>query len=437
MDTYTQRAHAALDQVDAAVTGLTAAIVPLTAGQAQPKSVATRLDESLARLRLASDALRLSFSHIEHTALDIVDLQARLEGETAAMASALRLLGETVEQTASLREALTPACSQLEEAVSRLASTTFPSAVQGLAAVNRALWDFQGPVRKAYERKLAEVVGRRTLTPVQVSKVEAAAQDVRSRFEAVNGLIDTLAGSALHDRDTVASMVSDARSNLLGALAAARSRASNVYKPFHGVLKQAEAVAARVIRHLDRCRVPVFPRPEALDEARLFIDHDVYMDLPGVARFALLNILSSLRTIPGDGDAGHLLCPTFVRRVFAVFPDRIYLEATPALLTATERLTSVGAFAPAPAALHRFREGSVKQREHRKGNLQLSYERAGGIVRVDADIDLYRGPVSHLFGEVLINHLTGSTTDQYAVRRALDARGVEPIGGFEVWSPIG
>lgn len=437
MDDYLRRTRAALDEIDAALTTLSAAVFATLAAATVPQAVASRLHETTARLTAASKALRLSFSHIEHTALDVVDLQSRLEGETASMASALRLLGETVEHSPVLREGLTASCGRLEEAASALATATFPSAVQGLSAVNRALWDFQGPVWKAYERKLGEVVGRRTLTPLQVSKIEDTARDVRARFEVVNALIDQLAGAAFHDRQTVTAMVADARNNLRRALSSARSRASDVYKPFHGVLGQAESVAERVIRQLDRCRVPLFPQPDALEEAGVFVDRNLYTDLSGVGRFALLNILSCLRTIPGEGDPGHLLSPTFVRRVFAVFPDRIYFEATPSLLTATEALTRAGTFAAAPAALHRFRDGSVKQRQHRKGNLQLSYERAGDVVRVDADIDLYRGPVSHLFGEVLINHLTGSTTDQYAVRKALDARDVPPIGGFDVWSPIG
>lgn len=437
MDDYLRRTRTALDEVDAALATLAASVTTTLGVTTVPKSAASRLHEALDRLTHASKALRLSFSHIERTALDVVDLQSRLEGETASLASALRLLGETVEQSAALRERLITPCGQLEEAASALATATFPSAVEGLAAVNRALWDFQGPVWKAYERKLAEVVGRRTLTPLQVSKIEATAQDVRARFEAVNSLIDQLAGAAFHDRKTVATMVADARNNLTRALSSARSRANDVYKPFHGVLGQAESVAGRVLRQLERCRIPLFPHPDALDDAKVFVEPGLYTGLSGVGRFALLNILSCLRTIPGDGEPGHLLSPAFVRHVFAVFPDRIYLEATPSLLKATEALTRVGAFKPAPAALHRFREGSVKQQEHRKGNLQFSYERAGDVVRVDADIDLYRGPVSHLFGEVLINHLTGSTTDQFAVRTILDGRGVTPIGGFEVWSPIG
>jgi len=33
---------------------------------------------------------------------------------------------------------------------------------------------------------------------------------------------------------------------------------------------------------------------------------------------------------------------------------------------------------------------------------------------------------------VLVNHLTGSTTDQYAIRRILDGQKVAAIGGFRL-----
>jgi hypothetical protein len=88
-------------------------------------------------------------------------------------------------------------------------------------------------------------------------------------------------------------------------------------------------------------------------------------------------------------------------------------------------------FQPAPAALHRFKEGSFKQRTFTKGNLQVCFEtRPNNRVAIDADIDLYRAAIPHLFGEVLVNRMTGGSTDQYVVRRILDDQSVVPIGGF-------
>jgi len=100
-----------------------------------------------------------------------------------------------------------------------------------------------------------------------------------------------------------------------------------------------------------------------------------------------------------------------------------------------------GVFDEAPASLHRFKEGSYKQRQFRKGNLQVSFatgtpdapnDRAR--VSVDADIDIYRSSVRHLFGEVLINHLTGSKTDQFRVWDTLASASVVPVAGFDVIS---
>ncbi len=437
MTAYVTRATAALDAFDAALADVSTAADAAAADSAVSAPARTRLFEACERLGHASAAMRLSFAHIERTALDVVDMQARLEGESAALAAALRLLGDTVEKAPHLRASLTAVCGRLEEAAAGVASATFPNAVEGLAAVNRALWDFHGPVWKAYERKLADVVSRQRLTSIQIGKIDSTARDIRNRFDAVNQLIDDLASRPAADRAHVARTVADAQRNLSEALASARARAGEVYKPFHGVLNQAQGVAARVIRHLERCRVPIFPSPDALGDAVTLVDATMYTGLPGVCRFALLNILSALRAVRIGPAGEHLLSPTYLTRVFAVFPDRVYIEATPALLDVTRSLTRSGTFTRAPAALHRFRDGSVKQRDNRKGNIQLSYEDAGAIVRVDADIDLYRGPISHLFGEVLINHLTGTTTDQFAVRRVLDGRSVVPLGGFSVWSAIG
>ena len=54
----------------------------------------TSCSQISARARSASDAIMRSFTLIELTALDIVDMQVRLQGETARLASALRELGQ-------------------------------------------------------------------------------------------------------------------------------------------------------------------------------------------------------------------------------------------------------------------------------------------------------------------------------------------------------
>lgn len=436
MSDYLTRATDALDAFTQARAALAGETTTLARGGDVPAAPLRRAVDALERLEAGAEALALSFDHLANTALDIVDLQTRLEGESASIAAGLRALGEAIESSPAMRVTLLPRSVALEEAASALASATFPSAVDGLAAVNRALWDFRGPVWVAYERVLADVVARKKLTPAQVARIEQTAAGIRSRFEAVDALLNELAGSAFHDRASILRMVRDARTALTQALAEARSKATDTYKPFHGVLRRAEGVAERVLKALGRCRVPVFPGHAALAAETACIDGERYLSLGGSERFALLNILAGLRAITPPGDtAPSLLHDTFIRRVFAVFPDRIYADATPALLTSLAALRAKGSFKTAPAALHRFRDASLKQQEYRKGNLQFSYEQASNAVRVDIDIDLYRGPVSHLFGEVLINQLTGSTTCQFDVRSILDGRGVQAIGGFEIVVP--
>ena len=53
---------------------------------------------------------------------------------------------------------------------------------------------------------------------------------------------------------------------------------------------------------------------------------------------------------------------------------------------------------------------------------------------MDADIDLYRSPLRHLFGEVLVNHLTGTTTDQFKVFDILAATKLPMVAGFALTS---
>ena len=145
--------------------------------------------------------------------------------------------------------------------------------------------------------------------------------------------------------------------------------------------------------------------------------------------FAFLNILARIQATRASGRP--LLTGRAVR-VTHVFPDRIYFEADRSLVT---DMAADSAFEKAPASLHRFKEGSFKQRTFRRGNLQVCFaSRPNDRIVVDADIDLYRAAVPHLFGEVLVNHLTGNPTDQYGVRRILDDQSVVPIGGFELFT---
>ena len=96
----------------------------------------TTLDELLeiaGRARRAADAIARSFTLIEVTALDIVDMQVRLQGETARLASSLRERGDEVERQHFVRVAFGDSLIALDEAAQLVAAAVFPSALQGCA----------------------------------------------------------------------------------------------------------------------------------------------------------------------------------------------------------------------------------------------------------------------------------------------------------------
>jgi len=214
----------------------------------------------------------------------------------------------------------------------------------------------------------------------------------------------------------------------LQAADAKLAEASKTFSDFGPVIKASRKVAEEVARLLRKLTIPVYPTHERLGVCRDCITSEVYEKLSGVQVFALLNILS--RMVATRANSRSLFHDRGVK-ITDVFPDRIYFEANRSLIAdlAADRAT----FEPAPASLHRFKEGSFKQKAFKKGNLQLSFATSSpDRVNVDADIDLYRSAVPHLFGEVLVNHLTGNTTSQYAVKRILDQQVVAAIGGFQL-----
>jgi hypothetical protein len=445
MERYLERARAVLERFRTGVAGFEARISG-EAGALLTAKQRDALDEIAGRLRTAVGRLEHSIDQISgETALDVVDLQARMEGESAALAAALKALGETLERAPDVVKASGATLRALEEDANRAAAALFPNAIDGVRDINQTLWLFR-PLWQEYIRVLADQVTRRPdkgLTSDQLARVESTAAAVRDRFDAVNELLNTLVvGGDAGNPAEVKGLIRRARESLSEAVREARSRASTTYKPFHGVLKRAERLARKIDGQFARLRVPVFPRADGLDDLTGLIEPARYQALSGVERFALFNIVSRLRSVGGqDGGQPHLLAPEFAIRIFDVFPDRVYFTADAAFLDAVEGLEARGVFEAAPASLHRFHDGSFKQRQSRKGNLQLSYARGSAddpddasVVRVDADIDLYRTPVRHLFGEVLINHLTGRKTDQFRVYDFLASSEVAPIGGFEVVS---
>ncbi len=442
MRDYVVRACGALDGFDAAARELRAA-----AGTGNTPPLLQKSRDTAGALLEATAALRMSLSLPENTAVDVADLQVRLEDQSRRLARHLKALGEAVASTAgsarAAADALAPVLRELEEHAQRVAAAIFPSAIHGLREINDALWEMR-LIWKDYGAVLDRgVTGKLPgLTSKQLDAVDTTAREVLARFDAVNALMNDLVTTPLvGDRAQAAALVEGARAELGAAIKRARSKAADAYKPFHGVLARGEKLASRIGELFDGLRVPVFPPPERLRTFADCIDHDAYHALAGVERFALMNIGARLQSIvldPAEG-GGTLADPRFEIRIFDVFPDRVYFTAKLEFLRAVEALARRKSFEKAPAGLHRFREGSYKQRQGRKGNLQISY--AAGTpadpadatrLCVDADIDLYRGTVSHLFGEVLVNHLTGSKTDQFRVWDTLANNEVAPLGGFDV-----
>ena len=59
----------------------------------------------------------------------------------------------------------------------------------------------------------------------------------------------------------------------------------------------------------------------------------------------------------------------------------------------------------------------AKSNDYPQGNIQFSFN--GAHTGVDVDHDLHMPGLSHLFGEVMVNHMTGGLTNQDSVRQML------------------
>ena len=397
-----------------------------------PQKDLDRLAELLGRARKASAQLARSFDLIQRTGLDVVDMHQRIRNESTGLASALKGLGETVERQHFVRERFSGALVELDERAQLLAAAIFPSAVEGLDAVNLKLFEFEPQQWKRYTDLLARIVQQGKLTTDQEGRIQVIADGIRDGFTQVNAVLNELAEGHLHEGDEIRARVDAARKTLKSSLQEARRRMTKAHDMFRPMLDASGRIAEQVDKLLAALQIPCFPRHDKLGVLGACIDAAVYEHAGGAQRFALLNIAARMHATIVAGQP--LLSPAYDIRITRLFPDRMYLDASRTLIDAVQQDP---AFDIAPAALHRFNDGSFKQRTHRKGNLQLSFAaRADGRVDIDADVDLYRSAVPHLFGEVLVNHLTGSVTNQFAVHGILDAQGVPPLGGFEVLTSV-
>lgn len=441
-DKYLSRARAALAAFETAVEGFDAGLAAIATAADLPAKQVRSLSDIVERLRGAAKRLEHSLEQIAgDTALDVVDLQVRLENETASLAAPLKALGEIFSGVKKDLGAAAAPLLELDERAGRVAAAFFPNTVRGAREINRTLWEFR-PLWNEYARILATELAKppgKGLKADQIARVEQTALGVRARFDDVNELLNQLVtGTA--EGAPVDSLIRQARKALGAAVREARSKAADAYKPFHSVLKQAESLAQDIDKKFDALRVPVFPPAASLGELSALVDSAHYEELAGVERFALFNICARLKSVALADGTGDLL-GRFSIQVFDVFPDRVYFTADASFIDAVRALQARQLFEEAPASLHKFKDGSFKQRQSRKGMLQVSYafgtnEQPGDKtkVRVDADIDLYRSPLRHLFGEVLVNHLTGGKTDQFAVWDILASSQVTPVAAFEVVS---
>lgn len=386
------------------------------------------LDDLLAitaRARAAVDAITRSFVLIEHTSLDVVDMQVRLQGEAARLASALRELGAAVQRQHFVRVTFGDALVALDEAAQMVAATVFPSVVRGLREVNVKLWDFEKIQWKRYTDLLTTVVQTRKIGPDQEVAIQRIADDIARAFSVVNTLLNDLAESRPSDAATLRKRIVQAPETLTKEFQKAEGRMRPAFGMFAPVIKASRKVAEDVADLLRKLVIPIYPPHARLGDCAECITPELYDSLGGVQLFAWLNIFARMQATKASG---RPLVKGRNIRVTHVFPDRVYFEADRSFII---DISNDRAFESAPASLHRFKEGSFKQTSFPRGNLQLSYaSRPSDRVMVDADIDLYRLVIPHLFGEVLVNHLTGSTTNQYAVRRILEEQNVPAIGGF-------
>jgi len=428
MSTYTDQVLGALTAFDTALAGFGALVRTRPSSATVLRKDLDRLTDWANRAGAAASQLRFSSNIIVDTAVDIVDFQVRLQGEAAALASALGGLAGVLEKQTAIRDAFEDAVVGLDEAAQNLAAALFPGAVEGLGDVNVALWDFDRVLWREYTTRFSDAVREGKLTFDQQSRIQAIANEVHQAFDDVNALLNALAENAIPDGPSIMRALTAARAALLKSVDTAAKKLTKPYADFAPFVERAGKIARRVDKLLDKLRIPVFPAHADLGDLRPCLTPALYASLGGAQRFALLNIAARLQAITVNGRS--LLDPAYDIRIHRVFPDRIYLNADAALIA------DIGAdaaqFGQAPAGLHRFRDGSFKGRHARSGNLQVSFARdiSGTRVDVDVDIDLYRDPFRHLFGEVLVNHLTGHTTDQFEVQAILAEQRIAPIGGF-------
>ncbi|MGE3513011.1 MAG: hypothetical protein AB7N65_29460, partial [Vicinamibacterales bacterium] len=331
MSTYADRAFAALAQFNG---HLSSFVELVRRTPADPPRLSRKVLDELAaiagRARAASDAITRSLTLIEQTGLDVVDMQVRLQGETARLASALSALGEAVEKQHFVRVAFGDALVPLDEVAALVAAAVFPSAVQGLREVNVKLWDFEKIQWKRYTDLLTSVVQSGRIAADQQLAIQALADDVAAAFREVNRLLNDLAESRASDAAALRRRLVQAPERLTRALEKAEGRLRPEFATFAPIIKASRKIAGDVADLLRKLVIPVYPSHARLGECAACINPALYDSLSGVQMFALLNILARMQ---GTTASGRPLIKGRNMQITHVFPDRIYFEADRSLIT--------------------------------------------------------------------------------------------------------
>ena len=98
MPTFIARVFTALDEFDKTLAALATSLGSAAVDASVANNELEEMQEAAVRAGAASTKLRQSFDLIQQTSLDIVDMQVRVQGETALLAGALNALGGVVQR---------------------------------------------------------------------------------------------------------------------------------------------------------------------------------------------------------------------------------------------------------------------------------------------------------------------------------------------------
>jgi hypothetical protein len=259
MSSYIEHVLSALNAFDATLAGFGALVRTRPSSATVLRKDLDRLTEWANRAGAAASQLRFSSNIIVDTAVDIVDFQVRLQGEAAALASALGGLASVLQKQPAIRDAFEDAVVALDEAAQGVASALFPGAVEGLGDVNVALWDFDRVLWREYTTRFRDAVRDGDLTFDQQSRIQAIANEVHQAFDDVNALLNALAENAIPDGPSISRALAAARAALLLSVETAAKKLTRPYAAFAPFVERAGKIARKVDRLLDRLRIPVFP----------------------------------------------------------------------------------------------------------------------------------------------------------------------------------